>query len=143
MHGLWTQFSFKGRLSRIDFWRRGMLLSVLLAVVWASMMFATLASPLGPLVALLVAPILVASISATIRRLHDRGRSLGWLLAVSGGVGACVGLGTLSPNWAARPIRYPRHSLGWASFCSAGSAWKRIFCAGTRDRTGLASRRRA
>lgn len=118
MRGLWTQFSFKGRLSRIDFWRRGMLLSVLLAVLWVGMMFATLASPLGPLVALLVAPILVALISATIRRLHDRGRSLGWLLAVSGGVGVCVGLGTLfaEQDGAANQISLPLIGLGVALY---------------------------
>lgn len=103
-------FSFEGRLSRIDFWRRGLLLSLLLAVVWVGMMFATLASPLGPLVAILTAPILVASVSATVRRLHDRGRSLSWLLAVSGGVGACFAAAMLLAELGSA-TRWPALSL--------------------------------
>ncbi len=115
-------FSFEGRLSRIAFWRRGLMLSLLLVVVWVGMMFATLASPLGPLVAVLMAPILVASVSATIRRLHDRGRSLWWLLAVSGGVGACFGIATLlaelggATRWPALPlIGLGLALLGWTN----------------------------
>jgi uncharacterized membrane protein YhaH (DUF805 family) len=99
MQTLGGLFSFRGRLDRVGYWRSGLLLSLLIALVWAGMMFATMASPLGPLAALLFGPILVASSAVTTRRLHDRGKSIWWLLAVAVGAGACFGLAQLLAAW--------------------------------------------
>lgn len=77
-------FSFEGRLSRIDFWRRGNLLALPLAVVIAGTIFATMTSPFGPFVALLLLPFPIVSLSMAARRLHDRNKSAWWLVLFMG-----------------------------------------------------------
>jgi uncharacterized membrane protein YhaH (DUF805 family) len=71
--------SFYGRLGRLDYWRITLGCSVLIAVFWCLGIFATLsAGPAGAVLFAGVAPPLVASVAAAVRRLHDRGKSMWW-----------------------------------------------------------------
>lgn len=80
MKRLKALFSFEGRLDRLGYWRAQLLLGSLNALIWAGLLFATLATPYGPVLAVLFAPVLIAGVAVCARRLHDRGKGVGWLV---------------------------------------------------------------
>ena len=75
-------FSFRGRMSRRDFWRATLILQLAFAPGWLLGLFAILAfgRPGGVVIAVLLPAYLIAVASLTVRRLHDRNRT-GWWLA--------------------------------------------------------------
>ena len=84
MQHLWSRarelLRFDGRVSRLDYWRRVLLLTASLALILVVGIVAVMAAgPVGGLVFLAMAPVFLASIANSVRRLHDRGR--GWLWA--------------------------------------------------------------
>jgi len=79
MKRLRALFSFEGRLDRLGYWRAQLLLGSLAAVIWALMLFAALASPFGPVLAVLFAPVVIGGLAVCVRRLHDRGKGARWL----------------------------------------------------------------
>jgi uncharacterized membrane protein YhaH (DUF805 family) len=79
----WLQLlEFRGRLSRIGFWRAYLKIFFAASVVWVLALFASLA--VGAWAAPLFLPLfllLVANFAIVVRRLHDRGRSFWWAIA--------------------------------------------------------------
>ena len=74
-------FSFRGRASRLTYWRTALLCIALGALVVTAGYFAVIAiGPPGGLVFAALAPILLINLSVALRRLHDRGKGIGWLL---------------------------------------------------------------
>jgi uncharacterized membrane protein YhaH (DUF805 family) len=75
-------FSFRGRLSRLEYWRWTLRLALLFAPAWILGLFAVIAFGRfgGLLLGLALAAYLVVAASVTVRRLHDRGRSAWWLI---------------------------------------------------------------
>lgn len=73
---------FRGRLSRLAFWRTWFAAQLFAGAAWVLGLFVTLG--LGKLGALVLAPALAAYAlvvcSCLVRRLHDRGRSGWWLV---------------------------------------------------------------
>lgn len=82
--GAWRErfFAFRGRLSRLEFWRTWFATQVFVCAAWVLGLFVTLR--FGRLGALVLAPAFavyaVALSSCVVRRLHDRGRSGWWLV---------------------------------------------------------------
>ena len=90
---MWELFSFRGRTSRLGYWRVQLLCAAGLAVAWMIGLFAMLG--MGPIGAIFLAPmpvIYLAALATWFRRLHDRGKGIWWgllfLLApmIGGGV---------------------------------------------------------
>jgi len=76
---MWGLFSFRGRTSRLGYWRVQLLATVILAVFWAFGLFAMLG--VGPIGGVLFAPIALTvpvMLATWFRRLHDRGKGLWW-----------------------------------------------------------------
>ena len=72
-------FGVRGRTGRLGYWRTQLLCTISLACTWALGVFALLG--LGPVGAILFLPIpalLVISLAAWFRRLHDRGKGVRW-----------------------------------------------------------------
>jgi uncharacterized membrane protein YhaH (DUF805 family) len=87
---------FEGRIPRTLYWRRSLLLGVLLAVVWILGIFAIQGlGAAGAVIFSVGLPLLVASVANLVRRLHDRNRAWPWLLLFL--VGPWVALGLA--NW--------------------------------------------
>jgi len=86
--GAWAEkyFAFRGRLSRMAFWRTWLVVQIFGATAWALGIFAVVG--LGRIGALILAPAItvyaVALSSCLVRRLHDRGRSGWWLIPFLG-----------------------------------------------------------
>lgn len=79
--------SFRGRLSRIAFWRIWLAVQLFGAASWGLGLFATMS--MGKVGAVILVPSLllyaVALASCIVRRLHDRSRSGWWLVPFFGG----------------------------------------------------------
>lgn len=90
-------FSFRGRASRLAYWRIGLGVCVAVSVLWvASIVLAMNASGAAAIPLLLIAPLLAALAALTVRRLHDRGKSAWWLLLFFGGpMGLYLGVESL------------------------------------------------
>jgi uncharacterized membrane protein YhaH (DUF805 family) len=72
-------FDFRGRISRVGYWRATLRLTIFGALIWllglsASLVIGAWAAPFF----LLFLPLIVAATAITIQRLHDRGRSIIW-----------------------------------------------------------------
>lgn len=77
MDALRAAMSFQGRINRARYW----LISVLGGLAMVVGVFAAFTPLVGPVItAVVVVGALVASTSASVRRMHDRGRSGWWLL---------------------------------------------------------------
>ena len=111
--GLWLRkhFEFRGRLSRIAFWRIWLGLQLFVAIAWGLGLYASITG--GKLGLLILAPTLVAYVvalaSCLVRRLHDRSRSGWWLVPFFGGpilVQAILAQHVSSPGraWAALAV---------------------------------------
>ncbi|MFZ5671035.1 MAG: DUF805 domain-containing protein [Pseudomonadota bacterium] len=86
MDWLRALFSFRGRTSRLSYWRVGLGVSVVLSALWVlSIVLAMNASPAAAIPLLLAAPLLLVLAAVCVRRLHDRGKGAGWLLLFWGG----------------------------------------------------------
>ena len=76
---MWELFSFRGRTSRLSYWRVQLLASVIAATFWALGLFAM--QGVGPIAGVIFAPIaltLPIILATWFRRLHDRGKGLWW-----------------------------------------------------------------
>lgn len=72
-------FAFKGRLTRLAFWRGALRLQILLAVFWAGGLFLMMGiGKAGAILLLPVIAIMVGDLSITVRRLRDRDKGLAW-----------------------------------------------------------------
>ncbi len=81
MERLRPWFDFRGRLSRLGFWRAYLRLTIISAIVAVVAMIASMAAGIWAAILFLpFVPIYVASIAMTVRRLHDRDRSAWWLV---------------------------------------------------------------
>ena len=74
-------FSFKGRASRLTYWRVGLATSFAVAVIWVATIFVAMgAGDIAVIPLLLILPVLAANLAVCIRRLHDRNKSAWWLV---------------------------------------------------------------
>jgi len=74
-------FSFRGRTSRLGFWRVQVLAGALVGVVmFASLMAIHFVGSTGSVLFAGILPIYVFSVATGLRRLHDRGKNGWWLL---------------------------------------------------------------
>ena len=74
--------SFKGRTSRLGYWRIYLGCTALIALFWCAGLALALALQIGGLSAIALAgtaPVLVVEAAMLVRRLHDRGKSAWWL----------------------------------------------------------------
>lgn len=86
-------FSFKGRASRLGFWRVQLLLVALSAVDLALGYFAVIAAgPVGGILFVPFLPFLVIGVATCLRRLHDRGKNVWWLLLFNLCPPVCIGI---------------------------------------------------
>jgi uncharacterized membrane protein YhaH (DUF805 family) len=85
-------FSFHGRASRLEYWRV-VLLCVALSAIVILLGFgaATTVGPIGGVLFIAIAPILWLDVAAVVRRLHDRGKSVWWLVVFQVAPFAAVG----------------------------------------------------
>lgn len=75
-------FSFRGRASRITYWRVQLAASAVIAVLWVTTIFLAMgAGDIAAIPLLLLLPVLVAALAVNVRRLHDRDKSAWWLVA--------------------------------------------------------------
>ena len=74
-------FNFRGRASRLTYWRIQLLCLVLVGAVMLAGDFATQAvDRVGGVVYAAFLPILVIEFAVALKRLHDRNKGVGWLL---------------------------------------------------------------
>ena len=80
-------FSFRGRLSRMAYWRTMLTLQLWSAPAFCLSLFAILAfgSAAGVAITVVFATYMVAAVSCAVRRLHDRGKSGWWLIPMTFG----------------------------------------------------------
>ncbi len=81
MHRFIQLLAFKGRLSRLGFWRAYLVLAVTLGVFWVGGLLGIML--VGPFAAILLVPVLfvlVGTVAISIRRLHDRGKTGLWVI---------------------------------------------------------------
>lgn len=72
---------FDGRLSRRAYWRSYLLIVAVVALSWCIGLGAVITfGPIGAVLFLPIAPMVVASFAIIVRRLHDRGKSGWWAL---------------------------------------------------------------
>jgi uncharacterized membrane protein YhaH (DUF805 family) len=90
---MWDLFSFRGRTSRLGYWRAQLLSIVVATVAWAGGLFAMLGvGPIGGVLFALLPAALLISVATAVRRLHDRGKGLWWALLFLAGPLALTGL---------------------------------------------------
>lgn len=90
MQSLTALFSFRGRASRLSYWRTQLWTSVVLAALWIATIFVAMgAGDIAVIPLLLGLPILVINVAALVRRLHDRGKGARWLLLFWAAPSAC------------------------------------------------------
>jgi len=120
-------FSFRGRTSRLGFWRMQLLASVVSSVAVAIGYSAIIQfGQLGGVFLLALPPLLAMSLATGLRRLHDRGKNVVWLLVFTFGPLAClaiaqslVSLGSIGPKLASLPFSLGGIGLvvwGWIEF---------------------------
>lgn len=81
MRALARLFSFRGRTSRLNYWRTWLGMNLAIAVLWVVFIFIAMgAGEIAVIPMLLVIPLLIASAAVSVRRLHDRNKSAWWLL---------------------------------------------------------------
>lgn len=106
---------FRGRASRVDFWRFLLLVGVSLAVAATvdALVFPTLGVWLiGPLSTLVAIALLLPSLAISARRLHDIGRSGSWLfIALIPGIGLLLLIWWFLLESEPRTNRYGRDPL--------------------------------
>jgi uncharacterized membrane protein YhaH (DUF805 family) len=74
-------FAFRGRLSRLGYWRLWLKITIAGAIVWCLGLFAILAfGPAGGVLLVLMIPYFIATAAIVVRRLHDRNRSGFWAI---------------------------------------------------------------
>ena len=74
-------FSFNGRLSRLGYWRVGFICTLLIQAVWIAGLFGImLVGPAGGAIFLAIVPVMAVNWATQLRRLHDRGKNVWWLL---------------------------------------------------------------
>lgn len=74
-------FSFRGRTTRLAYWRIYLLCVALVATAWTLGLFAMMTvGPAGAILFAAIPPAVVISWATSLRRLHDRGKNLWWLL---------------------------------------------------------------
>ena len=74
-------FSFRGRTGRLGYWRVQLLSVVLIAIVVTAGYAAMICiGRVGGVLMLGLAPVLPLLVATMLRRLHDRGKGVGWLL---------------------------------------------------------------
>ncbi len=96
--------AFRGRLTRLGYWRWQLVLLVIVAgLAYGSVAIAIAGGPrwLSVLVFAPIAVTLIAAVGVVARRLHDRGRGFGWLIVF---VAAPWGLAALSVWLIAGPV---------------------------------------
>ena len=90
MQSLRALFSFKGRASRLAYWRTQLWSSMVLAALWIVTIFLAMgAGNIAVVPMLLGLPVLVINLAVLVRRLHDRGKGALWLLVFWAAPGAC------------------------------------------------------
>ena len=81
MDRLGALFSFRGRASRLTYWRIGLATAATWAVLWIATIFVAMgAGNVAVIPLLLVLPVLLVNLAVCVRRLHDRNKSAWWLL---------------------------------------------------------------
>lgn len=81
MDQLKALFSFRGRASRLTYWRIGLATAAAWAVLWVVTIFVAMgAGNIAVVPLLLVFPVMVVNLAVCVRRLHDRDKSAWWLL---------------------------------------------------------------
>jgi len=121
-------FSFRGRSSRLRYWRIELLCVALIAAVTCAGYFAILSiGPMGGAIFVGMVPIVVMSLAATLRRLHDRGKDLRRMLLFQGVLFLCRGLahemvasGTMVAQAASAPLSLVSIGVGIWSFVEIG-----------------------
>ncbi|ALL14722.1 DUF805 domain-containing protein [Caulobacter henricii] len=94
MDKLKAAFDFRGRASRLEFWRYQLLQALGGGLILCLTVPATVIGGwLGAIPFLLLLPLIVACVCVAIRRLHDRNRRAWWLLLFLFGPFALAGLG--------------------------------------------------
>ena len=74
-------FSFRGRASRLTYWRIGLATTAVWAVLWIAVIFVAMGAGDAAIIPLLlVLPVMAVNLAVCVRRLHDRDRSAWWLL---------------------------------------------------------------
>lgn len=97
MSRLTRLFSFRGRASRLTYWRTQLWTSLVVAVLWVVTIFVAMgAGDVAVIPLLLGIPVLVISLAVLVRRLHDRNRSSWWLLVFWAAPSACF----IAAQWA-------------------------------------------
>lgn len=90
MQRLKALFSFRGRASRLSYWRTQLWTSVVLAALWIVTIFVAMgAGDIAVIPMLCGLPVLAISIATLVRRLHDRGKDARWLLVFWAAPSAC------------------------------------------------------
>ena len=80
MNHLKAWFRFKGRASRLTYWRVGLATTFAAAVIWVATIFVAMgAGDIAVIPLLLILPVLAVNLAVCIRRLHDRNKSAWWL----------------------------------------------------------------
>lgn len=81
MDRLKALFSFRGRASRLTYWRVGLATAAASAVLWIATIFVAMGAGNAAVIPLLlVLPVLAVNLAVYVRRLHDRDKSAWWLL---------------------------------------------------------------
>jgi len=81
MDRLLALFSFRGRASRLTYWRIGLATTAVWAVLWIAVIFVAMGAGNAAVIPLLlVLPVMVVNLAVCVRRLHDRDKSAWWLL---------------------------------------------------------------
>jgi len=127
-------FSFRGRITRADFW----FLALVAAFIWGAIVFVW-RLPVDALRGLLALPFLIVGLvvwfSAATRRLHDRGKSAWYLLLF-------IGLPSILLSWQEGKLglRIVVHFTTEASFidlvCTAIYVWMVVELGGLRGTAG-------
>ena len=81
MQALTRLFSFRGRTSRLNYWRVWLGMNLAIAALWVVFIFIAMgAGEIAMVPLVLVVPLMVVSAAVSVRRLHDRNKSAWWLL---------------------------------------------------------------
>lgn len=90
MDRLIALFSFRGRASRLTYWRTQLWTSFVLVGLWIVTIFLAMgAGDIAVVPILLGLPVLIINLATLVRRLHDRDKSARWLLVFWAAPSAC------------------------------------------------------
>lgn len=102
MESIAKLFSFRGRVSRLGYWRVQLLLTVILLGCWSGGLMLAISTGIGIFSAVAVfalIPAVVIQSAVLFQRLHDRGKSAWWLMIYN--VGPATADVLLQLPWAA------------------------------------------